>query len=389
MKLIFITLLLASCSVHKKNQKLHGHFELYTEPSSPRLFDLEKDEKRIVIASTNDIGGHQGPSVISFEDQHHKDNQETKIGGYNVIHQYLNILRASYKNVILVDSGSLFSKDADTKDVRNFYKKNNYDALTLGIDDFNLNHDKDVSIHVEEFGHKSNVPILLSNLLELKTARAIEWKGTKSQLLKSIDGLSIGMIGLVPDDIISQSPVKNRIGLYVENMLQSTLRHARLLKSLGADMIIVMTHQSIDCSTNLMNERNLPRGKVNFDPHDQKACLLNNSLGDYLKRLPPKLVDVVVGGRSHDKMANFVNGVLVIGGFTQGGALNFSEFVINTKTRKLNHAKTVVHQPIMFCHEFFKETNDCFTEDKTVNHKDRVKARFLGTEIISAEFQIH
>jgi 2',3'-cyclic-nucleotide 2'-phosphodiesterase (5'-nucleotidase family) len=389
MKLIFITLFLISCSVHRKNQKIHGHFELYSEPSSPKLLELEKDEKRVVIASTNDIGGRQNPSVISLEDQHYKGIQETKIGGFSVIHQYFNILRANYKNIILVDSGSLFSKETDIKEVKNFYKKNNYDAVTLGTSDFNLNHDRDVSIYVEEFGQKSNVPILLSNLLELKTARAIEWKGTKSQILKSIDGINIGMIGLIPDDIVTQSPVKNRVGLYVENMLQSTLRHARLLKSLGADMIIVMTHQSLDCSTHLMAEENLPRGKVNFDPHDQKACLLNNSLGDYLKRLPPQLVDVVVGGRGEDKIANFVNGVLVLGGFSKGNSLNFSEFVINTKTRKLNLEKTVVHQPVMFCHEFFKETNDCFTEDKTVNHKDRIKAQFLGTEINSEEIELH
>jgi hypothetical protein len=108
-----------------------------------------------------------------------------------------------------------------------------------------------------------------------------------------------------------------------------------------------------------------------------------------LKRLPPQLVDVVVGGRGEDKIANFVNGVLVLGGFSKGNSLNFSEFVINTKTRKLNLEKTVVHQPVMFCHEFFKETNDCFTEDKTVNHKDRIKAQFLGTEINSEEIELH
>jgi hypothetical protein len=159
------------------------------------------------------------------------------------------------------------------------------------------------------------------------------------------------------------------------------MRHARLLRSLGADLVIVMTHQSIDCSSHLVVHRDLPREKVNFDPYDQEACLLDNKLGDFLKRLPPELVDVVVGGRSGDKMANIVNGILVLGGFSQGRGLNFSEFVINTKTHKLNHSKTVVHQPVLFCHDFFKETNDCFPDDKSIDHKERVKALFLGKEI--------
>lgn len=35
----------------------------------------------------------------------------------------------------------------------------------------------------------------------------------------------------------------------------------------------------------------------------------------------------------------------------------------------------------MTCHEFFKETNDCYWEDKSVDHTRRISARFLGKEV--------
>jgi hypothetical protein len=39
---------------------------------------------------------------------------------------------------------------------------------------------------------------------------------------------------------------------------------------------------------------------------------------------------------------------------------------------------------VMFCREFFKETNDCYTEDTSVDHKSRAPAKFLG-HVIEAD----
>lgn len=381
MHLIILIILVVSCSGNKKNQKRNGHFQLYSEPGPPKLLELGKDEKRIVIASTNDIKAHYEPLKIHFNDKHHNNIQEIQIGGETVISKYYDILRSTYENVILLDSGNIFSTDRELDDVKKFYERNGYTAATLGVGDFNLNNSSHISTLVNKFGDKSKVPLMISNLFELKTARTVEWKGTKSHMIKSIDGINVGIIGLIPDDVAEQSPVKNRVGIYVESMVQSTLRHARLLRSLGADIIVVLTHQSLDCISNIINETQLPREKVNFDPLYSKACNLENELGEYMQRLPPKLVDIIIGGRSGDKMANFVNGLVILGGFPEGKAFNFSEFVINIKTRKLVTTKTVIHQPVYFCHDFFKESNDCFPHDKSVDHKIRTKAHFLGKVI--------
>lgn len=388
MKLIFAVVLvtLTSCSFKKsqlENQTLKGHEELYSEPSEPKIQGLDEFERRIVIASTNDIHGNDKPEPYKFSDDQNK-NQTIRIGRTDVMESYFNILRGTYKNVVLVDAGDIFKDAEDVQSTEKFYEKLKYDAVTVGLRDFNLKVPAKLGSNTklfQDFSKSSSVPLLLSNLYELKTARTVEWEGTKPYIIKEMDGVKVGIIGLIPDDIVSQTPVHNRVGLYVENMLQSTLRHARLLRSLGADLIVVVTHQGIDCVSELAEKNKLPVSKVNFEPSKGDVCQLKNVLGEYLERLPHQLVDVVVGGRNHLKMANFVNDTLVMGGFPDGKSFSYAEFVINTKTKKVVPAKTVVHQPVMFCHEFFKETNDCFYEDSSVDHKLRVPAMFLGKPI--------
>lgn len=381
---LFVVLLVSSCTFKKNNQKLKGHDELYSEPSEPKLLELESHEKRIVIASTNDVHGDYAPEKIKLTDQHNPGQQSISIGGKDVMASYFSILRDTYKNVVLVDSGDIFRNGTNVKAIKDFYQSNKYDAVTVGLRDFNLKVSSKIGNNVrlfQKFSENNKVPLLISNLYELKTARGIEWEGTQSHLLKDVDGLKVGIIGLVPDDIVSKTPVNNRVGLFVENMLQSTLRHARLMRSLGADLIVVLTHQGIACGNALADEQKIPLKKVNFDPKREKICDMNSPLGDYLERLPPDLVDVVISGRNHQKTANYINGTLVLSGFPDGMSFNYAEFVIDTKANKIVPEKTIVHQPVMFCSEFFKETNDCFPEDTTVDHKKRIPATFLGKTV--------
>lgn len=381
---LLLVLLTGSCTFKKNNQKLKGHDELYSEPSTPKLIELEPHEKRIVIASTNDVHGAYSAGKIKLKDQHNNDSQYIPVGGKDVMASYFSILRETYQNVVLVDSGDIFRNGTNVKAVKDFYQSNKYDAVTVGLRDFNLKVSSKIGNNLnmfQKFANGNKVPLLLSNLYELKTARGIEWEGTQSHLLKDVDGLKVGIIGLVPDDIVSKTPINNRVGLFVENMLQSTLRHARLMRSLGADLIVVLTHQGVDCGNALAEEQKIPLKKVNFDPKREKICDTSSPLGEYLERLPPDLVDVVIGGRNHQKTANYINGTLVMSGFPDGASFNYAEFVIDTKANRIVPEKTVVHQPVMFCSEFFKETNDCFPEDSTVDHKKRIPATFLGKPV--------
>lgn len=384
MKIFILSLLVAvsSCSFKKsqlENQTQNGHNELYSEPAEPK--EIESTHKRIVIAATNDIHGHYQANLVTFKDKH-AGKQSIKVGGVDYISSYLKILRSKFENVLLVDSGDIFSNKAQEMNyVQEFYKTLDYDAITVGLKDFNLKlpskyHSS--SDFFKDFSAKSKTPVILSNLYELKTARVVEWPGTLPYLMKEIDGIKVGIIGLIPDDVVGQTPVDNRVGLYVESMLQSTLRHARLLRSLGSELIVVLTHQGLNCGDEIAQEMKLPPSKVNFEPEKPGVCDLSNKMGEFLTRLPPNLVDVVIGGRTHQKIANYVNTTLVMSTFEDGQSFSYAEFFFDSKTKKVSKDMTVVHQPVMFCQEFFKETNDCYTEDPSVDHKVRAPAKFLG-----------
>lgn len=388
MKTFFFLMLVlgASCSFKKnpfENETLKGHEELYSEPESID-HDLNEEHKRIIIASTNDIHGNYNSQTVYFKDELH-GKQSVKVGGAEIIASYFKILEEEYKNIILVDSGDIFpAADNSLKSVQNFYSTLKYDAITVGLGDFNLKLPAGISSTsnlFQSFAKNSKTPLLLSNLYELKSARVVEWKGTLPHLIKEVNGVKVGIIGLIPDDVVSLTPVNNRVGFYVENMLQSTLRHSRLLRSLGAEIIVALTHQGLECGDEIAEKKNLPLEKVNFDPNDKSACELESPLGQFLKRLPPNLVDVVVAGRNGRKVANYINSTLVMSGLAEGKSFNYVEFFVDPKTKKVSKDLTVVHQPVYFCHEFFKETKDCFTGDPTIDHSSRIPATFLGKEI--------
>lgn len=384
-KLLCLVLLFSfACSYKKGNQIERGHEKLYSEPDAPELSELEPHQKRVVIATTNDIHGNYKPELITFADKHNEAKQHIRVGGVDVVNSYFKILRETYPNFVLVNSGDLLSNATEIKLVRDYYSFLKYDALTLGLNDFNLKVPADVGTSSNLFkklSDKNSAPLIISNLYDLKTARGVEWEGTKSHLIKDVGGVRVGIIGLIPDDIANLTPVQNRVGLFIESMAQSTLRHARLLRSLGAEIIVVLTHQGLDCSTELASKKKLPPTKVNFEPLQEGVCETDNLLGQYLERLPPQLVDVVVGGRVANKMANYIKGTLVVSGFHDGRSFNYVEFTVDTKANRIIPGKTIVHQPVMFCHEFFKDSKDCYTEDSSVNHKERIPATFLGKPI--------
>lgn len=378
---------LASCSFKKdfmENQILNGHTELYSNPDDPKSFD-QKKFKRIIIAATNDLQGNLQASTIEVKDQHNKSAQLIKIGGADYISSYFKILRDKYHDVLLLDSGNILPNDYQNIPwVQDFYHSMGYDAVTLGLDDFNQRlpeKNRNFIEFIQDFTTSNKTPVLVNNLWDIKKGQPVSWPGTSPAMLKEVNGVKIGIIGIIPDDITSLTPVDSRLGVFLENMTQSTLRSARMLKSQGAEMIIVITNQSITCGEELSQKLNLPLSKVNFEPYKQDRCNLATSTGEWLKRLPPKLVDVVITGRTDLKTVNYVGNTFVLNGLSKGRGFIHAEFFFDIKTSKLNKEKTVIHQPTFFCHKFFKETNDCYTEDSSIDHHALIEARFLGQQI--------
>lgn len=388
MKFLLLSfIVLGACSFKKtglENQTLKGHDELYSKPHAPKLPELEKTEKRIIIAATNDVQGNYQATALPVKDSKDKNQGLIRVGGIDVMANYFKILRDTYKNVVLIDSGNVLKDSQNLQYVSLFYETLGYDAFTVGLRDFNLQVPENLGNStglIKRLAETTKTPLVLSNLYDLKTSRLVEWKGTKPYIIKDVNGVKVGILGLIPDDIAGKTPITNRVGFYVENMLQSTLKHARLVRSLGAEVIVVMTNDNLDCVSDLAAKMKLPLTKVNFEPSQSNICDLKSPMGQFLERLPPGLVDVVIGGRNDRKTANFINGTLLLAGFGEGKSFSFAEFIVDSKTKKVIPSRTVAHQPVMFCHEFFNATKDCYPYDSSIDHQKRIPATFLGQHI--------
>lgn len=382
---LFFILNLANCSFKKnpvENQIIEGHEELYSSPSSIKLPDLEDHERHLMIVATNDVHGKYDSTSIEFKDNYSPDIRRINIGGKEITKQYFEIIRKKYSNTLFIDSGNIFNKKInDLKLIENYYKELNYDAITLGLKDFNTKLPTNLNSSIDQiknFSSSDSIPLILSNLYELKTAKAIDWVGVKPYLLKEIGGIKVGILGIIPDDMSKLTPLNNRVGLYVDRMIESTLRQARMVRTLGADVVVVLTNQSLECGESLRQDGKLPLSKVNFEPNRSDVCDLSGDIGTFLRRLPYGLVDVIVLGRNGQKVANVINGVNVLSGFSHGKSFNSIELVVDTTTKRINPLKTQIHQPTLLCHEFFEKTKDCYTEDPTIDHTKRSEAIFYG-----------
>lgn len=393
--LLLSLITIAGCSFKKtdlQNQKMQGHENLYSEPASVKITELPKTKKRIVIVATNDWLGKFQAQSKSIRDDINKNPVEFSLGGIGIFSSYLKVIRETYPSqTLLVDSGNFLPVgDFDGKIIQQtakIFSELSYDAITLGLQDFNRT---PTSGETPETALRSIIkgfkpPVLLSNVYDLKSGRVIEWQGTLPYLLKEVNGVKIGIIGLIPDDFVSLTPVQVRNGLYIEGMLQSTLRQSRLLRSLGAEMIVVMTHAGINCGENIAEELRLPLSKVNFETEKSDLCESAGLIADFTQRLPQGIVDVLITGRTLHKTANKINGTVVISSFGNGSSFSLVELVYDKQKKQIEWSDSKIHQPVLLCHEFFKETSDCYFEDQSIDHTPRVPATFWGKPILKDE----
>ncbi len=392
MKAAFLLFALLSCSQFSSNpEKLAGHSELYSSPDSDDAVSLSKSERRLVIVTTNDLRGQIEARQETAKDKHSPEQARISVGGAEVFARYLTVLRKKYpKEVILLDAGnslagSLVSRISSAKAILDFFTKLNYDAVTFSASDLaagpNLKKPVTPESWMPELIDSAKAPVIVSNLISLKTTQPADWGGMTPQLLKDVNGIKVGIVGLLADDLPSKLDTNVLNGYYVEPAIQSFLKQARSLRLKGADVIIVLMHGGISCGIERSREKGLPLSKVNFDPMDPTICDTGGSLAQFLNAIPAGSADLVVTGGGPGKIANVINGTPVLQAFGQGSSFARIDLVWSTKDKMLVTNKLRIHQPIRLCHRFFKKSDDCYTEDETIDHRELLPARYLGEDI--------
>lgn len=392
MNWIVALLILSSCTLFKKNnEKAQGHSQLYSDPETDNAVSISSNEKRLVIVATHDLKGQLEARQVKVEDVHSPEKTLISVGGLEVFARYLEILRETYPSeVVLVDSGnsiagSFLARESRGNAIFATYEQMKYDAVSLAAPDLSagpkLKTSAPANKWLPEIIKRYETPLVTSNLIDLKTTQPVAWGKSTPQLLKEINGVKVGFVSLFPDDLPKKLGAGVLNGLYVEPAIQALLKQSRALRLKGANVIIMTMYGGLKCGEERALKKNLPVSKVNFDPKDPGACDLDSPLGKFLQEIPPGSVDVVITGGASNKVANFVNGIPVIQAFNDGSSFARVDLVWHTRDNEIVTEKTLIHQPTRLCHRFFKKTEDCYTEDSSVDHREQIPARYLKQPI--------
>lgn len=392
--LLAFSVILTGCSFFKKksNERAEGHFQLYSEPNAPEGKSLPAQHRRLILVATSDWQGNLEPQTEAAKDKHQPQEILMSVGGVDIFARYLHILRTHYPDqVMALDAGNslggtLDSRSSGATSILEAFSELSYDALSFSAEDLTAGPSLKkgttaTSKWMPPLLAQTKTPVLFTNLVDLQTAQPVAWGNSAPQLLKVVNGVKVGFIGLLSNDSVSKLDAALMNGLYIEHSMQALLKQARLLRLKGAEVIVVSAYGGIECGLKRADDEDLPLNKVNFNPAEAGICSTEGSLASLIQALPAGMVDVIITGGSPAKVANVINGIPVLQAFPKGVAFSRIDLTYDRTNKRVLTDKTVIHQPTRLCHRFFKATEDCFTEDKTVDHRQLIPARYLGEEI--------
>ena len=374
-----------SCTSAKQmadNQTSRGHFRLYSYPDKKVVSKLDDSIKRIVIVSSNNFEGSVWPEHFNIPNKF-KEERVISIGGVSAMKAYSDIYKKVYKNqVLFVDSGSFYHPEKDYIKTAFLYNYLSPDVLALGTQEFSFSPRRRRYINkLESVTRKINTEIITSNLFDLTTAEKAKLRNIDNTLIKEINGLKVGFVSTLSQDLGKKIPGKNLLGLYVQNPSSTIISASESMRKAGAEIVVLLTNSTVDCSSKISKDENLPLEKVNFDPHDTSVCNMSDSeLANILSQLPPRTLDLAITSDGEGKVANFIHGIPVMQNFGKGKYFSWAELFYDDKHKVLLRKKTKLHQPVMLCHQFLKENQDCYLEE-SLNNKEVVPAKFLGVEV--------
>jgi len=251
--------------------------------------------KTVSVIYTNDIHGAITPSKDDT-------NPGGLKGGVAYVGSAIKELKDKAKgNYVLLDGGdwgqgSYESKLTKGKTMIDVMNNLGYDAGEMGNHEFDWGR-----AALKDMIDEAKFPVLGGNVLE--EGKLID--GIKPYTIKEVNGLKIGIIGLISPETPGSVDPKNITGLKFASAKETVEKYIPELKEQGADMIFVLSHEG--------------------DVADEK--LASSVTG----------IDLIVGGHSHTLMedAKQVNNTLIVQAGTQGEKVGSVNLAIDPQTKKI------------------------------------------------------
>ncbi len=252
---------------------------------------MEKNLKKLTILHSNDMHG----------DFLAEEVDESLVGGVSMLSGYIGKVRAEEKNTIYCIAGDMFRgsvidsefQGISTIEIMNMLAP---DVVTLG------NHETDYGIAHMLFIEKcAKFPIINANLY-VKTNGA---RLFKPHHIIEIDGMKVLFIGILTEEVISQTKNDGIIGTFVD-IDEATAEIGKICNAynkIDIDFTVLLTH-------------------IGFEEDKKLAAQLDPAWG----------VDVIVGGHSHTFIEEpaVVNDVVIVQAGTGTDQIGRFDIVVDT-----------------------------------------------------------
>lgn len=243
-------------------------------------------------------------------------------GGAEFLAAYLKKYKQENPNTILVHAGDMvggsppISSQFQDEPTIEFLNQLHFDVGTPG------NHELDHGVNEmkrliyggfnENTGYfpGSNTSYISANIIDKKTGTPL----LPPYVIKQIDGVKIGFIGVVTTETNLYVLPENRKEIEVTDEVSAINRTVKLLKEKGIKAIVVLAHVSA------------------------KSDQQGTNPSDVLVKMAPKIdkeVDVIFAGHSHDYANTVVDGKLIVQAYSYGKAFSQVNLTIDRKTKDI------------------------------------------------------
>lgn len=258
--------------------------------------ESEERYKKLVILHSNDMHG----------DFLAEDVDDKLVGGVSMLSGYISKVKAEEENVLYCVAGDMFRgsvidsefQGVSTVEIMNMLSP---DVVTIG------NHETDYGLaHLLFIEKCAKFPIINANLyIKMNGARLFS-----PYHIVEIDGMKILFIGIITEDVISNTKTDGIIGTMVDinDAAQEVARICNTFNGIDIDFTVLLTH-------------------IGWEQDIELAKKLDKELG----------VDVIVGGHSHtfiDEPAK-VNDILIVQAGTGTDQIGRFDIVVDTDTNSV------------------------------------------------------
>ena len=303
----------------------------------------DKEDDRILrlhLMWTNDVHGHIAPEPARFMNPAFPP----PLGGAASAARYIKAVRAKAEaageEVLLVDVGDMWqgtpigSKTEGTA-VIEYFNAIGYDFAVPGNHDFDKGRD-----NAERLARMSNFPWVCCNLVEEETGEIVDW--VLPELMIDVQGIKIGVVGIITPSTKTMSFPKNVMGLEFLNMPEKVSEYRDRLKSDGADLIFLAIHEGLPYDSKEGWKR-IAGGEETETAGEQAGTFGTNysNYGMNLMELVHEVpgIDFAVGGHTHkgyhEPWIDYVNHTMCFESFGNGSSIGHAILLIDRKTKSL------------------------------------------------------